>query len=158
MQNQNEIIQKLKALLPKIKFKADDTSRWSYSEQTVYYENNGEKDIAGLLHEAGHAALGHHSYHLDIDLLEKERQAWEKAEKLLEILDIRIPKFNQSRETALESYRLWLSTRSLCPKCKLAGLQSSKDLSYFCTNCDTNWEVPISREKHTRRQLKNKKV
>lgn len=114
--------------------------RWSPAEQTIYYQP--QTDISwSLLHELGHALLGHQDYQSDIELLKIELAAWEKAKLIGADYGVSI---NQDHvEDCLDTYRDWLKKRATCPECRTVTTQSSPT-SYTCFNCAASWGVPKS--------------
>src|ERR1700761_218034 len=46
------------------------------------------RDAWALLHELGHAMLGHTDYRYDIELLQMEAAAWSQAHKLATVYDL----------------------------------------------------------------------
>lgn len=97
------------------------------------------EDLFLLLHEIAHAELGHEDFNTDIDLLRIEANAWQYAQTVLakayglNISDVVI-------QDSLDSYRLWLHKRSLCPDCAQNGIQTNQN-AYSCINCRRVWRV-----------------
>lgn len=125
-------------------FTADENFWWSAANNTVYYGPvSGLADIWTLLHEIGHAELGHSTYTSDIELIKQETAAWERATQViaprfdLEIADSHI-------ENALDTYRRWLHERSRCPECEQNGIQTTQN-TYNCINCRCSWRVNDAR-------------
>lgn len=86
-----------------------------------------------LLHEVGHAALGHRDFRTDPERLAMEREAWEQARRLAAIYNIDYDK--ELAEAELDTYRDWLHQRSRCPECGLTRYQT-RDGRYHCPGCD----------------------
>lgn len=86
-----------------------------------------------ILHEVGHALLGHRSYRTDPERLRMECAAWEKARELCGIYNIYYDE--DFAEEQLDSYRNWLHQRSTCPECGLTCFQT-RDGVYHCPSCD----------------------
>lgn len=86
-----------------------------------------------ILHEVGHALLGHRSYQTDPERLRMECAAWEKARELCDIYNIYYDE--DFAEEQLDSYRNWLHQRSTCPECGLTCFQT-RDGVYHCPSCD----------------------
>jgi len=123
---------------------------WSPETQTIVYEAGGANaHIWSVLHELGHALLGHTSYKSDIELLQKEMLAWEKARELARAYAVHID--NDHVQECLDSYREWLSRRSTCPNCRIKTLQTSPE-SYQCFNCSLTWRVTPARHSRTYRR------
>lgn len=87
-----------------------------------------------LLHEVGHALLGHREFNMDIERLKMEREAWEKAKELCMKYDLKYDREIAERE--LDTYREWLDQKSRCPYCGLTRFQTP-DRQYHCPRCDT---------------------
>ena len=87
-----KLLESLTAHYPMLRFTAGDTFYWSPETQEVFYKTgvNGKKAAWSLLHETGHALLGHTSYTRDIELLQLEMAAWDKARELAAPLGISI--------------------------------------------------------------------
>lgn len=127
------------------KFIADDHFRWSPATDTIYFSSD---ELAGsraglwsLLHELGHALLGHKDFTSDIELIKLERAAWDKAALVAQNYGLAID--TDHIEDCIDTYRLWLSQRSTCPVCSQVSLQN-ESLDYTCFNCGASWEVPRS--------------
>lgn len=86
-----------------------------------------------LLHEVGHALLGHCEYGADLERLKMERAAWEKARELCGRYGVEHD--GEAVEGALDTYRDWLHRRSRCAKCGLTRFQGA-DGRYRCPGCD----------------------
>lgn len=139
------IVKKLAPLVPDIQFVAGDTFLWSPVNQTITYSTSPNKTKVSawsLLHETGHALLGHNDYKSDLDLLLMEVAAWEEAKTLARKLDITIDE--DHIQDCLDTYRDWLHQRSTCPRCGLVCLQVSGS-EYRCHNCSCVWKVSSSR-------------
>jgi ribosomal protein L37AE/L43A len=141
-----KLIERLRADFPDILFKTGRESLWSPEENTVYCARG---DNARLLHELGHALLGHRDFSQDIELLHMERDAWNKARIIGADYGVEID--DQQIETAMDSYRDWLHDRSVCPKCAQNGHQERSGGLYRCLNCDTVWNANDARRTHLRR-------
>jgi ribosomal protein L37AE/L43A len=137
----------LESDFPKFKFKKSDLAYWSPTFETVFYTDDDGK----LLHELGHALLGHTDFVQDIELIHLERDAWEKARELAADYGVKIS--DDLVETALDDYRDWLHARSLCPTCNQTGLQRREDLIYYCLNCQAHWTANDARTCGLKRRL-----
>lgn len=143
------LIKQLTKDYPKLRFVPGEVSYWSPSSQIVYYQLNSKNASWVLLHETAHALLNHHDYKKDVELLAKERDAWELARKEL------APKYGISIgedfiENHLDTYRDWLHNKSTCPNCHLNGVEKSKG-SYLCLACGSQWRVNDARTCHIKR-------
>lgn len=136
----SSLLPKLQDSYPLFHFVASETASWSSRDNTIFYVQREAPNASyQLLHELGHALLGHDSYDQDIDLLKMERDAWLTAETIASDMGMTIPR--ESIETHLDSYRDWLHARSRCPRCDQAGIQHAKDGSYQCLLCHTKWRA-----------------
>ncbi len=151
----DDLINQLQALLPDLSFVKGSSFCWSPETRQIFYISDriSQKSIWSLMHETGHAQLGHHSYRSDFELLQIEMAAWEKAEAIAQKLGISIDQ--EHIQDCLDTYRDWLYKRSICPTCSTKCLQQSDSLSYRCFNCHTAWQVTASRFCRTYRSIKN---
>ena len=127
---------------------------WSPATQEVIYRTGTEAptDLWSLLHEFGHAALGHKTYHSDFELVRLEVAAWQKAKQLATGYGLTISE--EHVQNCLDTYRDWLHRRSLCPTCGCQSLQRDNQPVYECFNCHTTWRVSASRFCRPYRQTK----
>lgn len=144
----NNLISKLVSDFPALTFAEGDDFHWSPTTQTVWYVKGSDDNIT-LLHETAHGLLDHIGYKDDIELLKLERAAWEKAAEIAKIYKIAISQ--DDIESALDTYRDWLHTRSLCPNCQQNGLQVTEK-SYRCVVCNQKWHVNDARHCGLRRR------
>lgn len=137
MQKISSIIDSIISTFPEFTFLPGDENRWSPNNKIVHYDPLS--DPAYLLHETAHGILGHKSYTLDVELLAIERDAWEYAkESLAGKFGVTID--SSTISDSINTYRDWLHSRSLCPKCESTGLQqASRD--YSCLSCGAAWRV-----------------
>lgn len=129
---------------PAVNFKKSDEFLWSPSDSTVYYGNrkNDEASVWSLLHELGHAKLGHSHFVSDYELLRLEIDAWEEAKIIAKKYSLKISK--DHIENCLDTYRDWIYLRSKCPTCDVHALQVDSK-HYKCHNCLSTWKVSSSR-------------
>lgn len=123
-------------------FEQSDVYYWSAQNQTVYYDPSrldSESGIYTLIHELGHALLGHKTFGSGAELLTLEVEAWQKAKEIASKLDISIA--SEHIEHCLDSYRDWLHRRSTCPTCKTISTEVDEN-TYRCFNCSQRWTVP----------------
>ena len=137
----NKLLKTLQKDYPKINFEAGETFLWSSRKQTVHYPTTlGDSATAvwSLLHEMGHALLGHTTYQSDFELVKLEAAAWDKAARLGKkyghVID------TDHIQDCIDTYREWLHQRSTCPKCLITSLQSDMH-TYCCYNCNALWRV-----------------
>lgn len=121
---------------------------WEPKSTTVFYDSLQKDGPQLLLHELGHALLGHGTYDKDIELIAMERAAWERALALGSQYRVGIPA--DMIEDYLDSYRDWLHARSLCPTCGDTGLQTGPK-TYQCLSCGGTWRVNEARTCNLRR-------
>lgn len=133
-----DFIEKIEQDFPAINFVESDTFKWSPDEKAVYFDSNDENAQLATLHEIGHALLQHDDFTSDLDLINKELQAWEKA---LDLADSYLLEVNEDFiEECMETYRNWLHQRSICPKCQHNVFQG-KNFTFKCQNCSNEWQV-----------------
>lgn len=140
------LLDRLKKDYPGLAFEPGVTFYWSPHDKKVYYreenQDAGEIAVWSLLHEVGHALLGHNTYQSDFQLLAMEIEAWEKARELAAKHDHEIDA--NHIQDCLDTYRDWLYQRSTCPTCTSCNLQTDSK-TYNCFNCGTTWHVSSSR-------------
>jgi len=152
-----KLLSSLQAAYPKLQFTSGATFVWSPETQEVFYkaDASGAKARWSLLHETGHALLGHRSYQADIELIKMEMAAWNKAKELAARFGLKI---NEDHiQDCLDTYRDWLYRRSICPTCTTKCLQQSDYRHYRCHNCHTTWRVTTSRFARPYRAVKGTK-
>jgi hypothetical protein len=138
-----KLIEDLRRDYSHIDFEEADRASWSSEDQRVFYDpSDHAASIWAVLHELGHALLGHKSYGNDTNLLQKESDAWERALIISERYKVVIDP--DHIQNCLDTYRDWLHKRSTCPTCGRHGLQRSKSL-YYCPNCQNIWKVSSER-------------
>ena len=141
--NIRDLVQKLQLANPSLVFVEGETFMWSPEQRQITYSQTGtESEAWSLLHEVSHGLLEHKTYHSDIELLQKEVEAWERAVHLSTLYNIAIDQ--GFVENCLDSYRDWLHKRSICPACHLQGIQKDPN-TYSCLNCGKTWNVTKER-------------
>ena len=153
MHSTTSIISQLKNSHPEISFEPGDDFYWSPSDRTIFFDKNNPDQTILLLHEIGHALLGHSTFGTDIELLAMERQAWDKSVEVAKEFEIEIP--DDFIQMNLDGYRNWLHSRSTCPNCTAIGFQIKK-LQYTCPSCNYNWTVNEARTCALRRYNKKR--
>ncbi|OYX53044.1 hypothetical protein B7Y92_04175 [Candidatus Saccharibacteria bacterium 32-50-13] len=146
------LIDKVRRTVTDIQLVAGDSFYWSPTERQVVYNATDEQADSLLLHELGHATLGHLDYGRDVSLLAMESDAWEEARRHGQKLGIEID--DETIENHLNSYRDWLHARSTCPNCSATGLQIGTK-QYRCPACQHEWRVNEARTCQLRRYSKN---
>ncbi|HUD10390.1 MAG TPA: hypothetical protein VMR28_01815 [Candidatus Saccharimonadales bacterium] len=139
----DDLVQQLSKDFPTVHFQTGKSFRWAPNQKEITYRQDGKSNGAWtILHELGHALLGHKNYNSDFELLKLEVAAWGKAQELQIKYSQRInPEYIQN---CLDTYREWLHRRSTCPMCSNRSLQSSST-EYGCFNCHTSWKVTTAR-------------
>lgn len=139
---------------PTVSFEAGPAYRWSPEDRCIMYKSNADGTTAlfSLLHEVGHASLNHEHYQFDIELLQLEVAAWQRAEAIAPAYSITIDENHV--QDCLDSYRDWLYRRSICPICSNKALQQDDGALYRCHNCHATWQVAPSRFCRTYRRQK----
>lgn len=134
---------------PAITLEAGDHFEWQPSRTTIVYDLDDPLFEARLLHEFGHALLKHSSYERDIDLIARERDAWQTARlELAPTYGVDIP--GDIIHHDMDTYRDWLHARSTCPYCGSNGIQIKKR-DYKCVTCLKTWRVNEARTCSLRR-------
>jgi hypothetical protein len=150
-----KLIDKLQAEFPSLHFTAAKEFYWSPESSEIFYNAGarGRQATWALLHETGHALLGHASYKADFELVRLEVAAWERAQQLAQHLELSIDE--DHIQDCLDTYRDWLYKRSICPNCTTKCLQQGDFVHYRCFNCHTTWRVTASRFCRAYRRRKN---
>ena len=132
---QNSLLARLRADYPNLEFLAGERFLF-HPPATIYYEVNSD-DYLSLLHELGHALIDKTDYNQDVELLQIESAAWDKAKELCAKYHLT---FDESyAESCLDSYRDLLHYNSLCPKCGLNGYEDEHQ-TYHCPLCGASWQ------------------
>lgn len=142
----SSILRKIIADFPELTFKTGENFHWSPKSKTIYYPSiSNIDDLYQLLHEVGHAKLGHNSYHRDVALIELERDAWScAANQLASRYGLSLSADDDIVQESLDTYRQWLHARSSCPKCSAIGIEKSPQ-AYNCLSCGQEWTVNEAR-------------
>lgn len=154
----DSLLKELRRDYPKLSFVASKEFCWSPKNNQVLYNSRVIDSSTGawsLFHELGHALLQHRSYESDLELLQLEAAAWEKAREVGKKYGYEIDE--QHIEDCLDTYRDWLHHRSACPRCNNRSLQQNSR-EYSCYNCGTTWTVSLSRFCRPYRRLKKTKT
>ena len=138
----SSLIPKLAQQYPDITFIEAEQFAWSPTERTISYAPQEAAAEQLLLHELSHALLDHHEYQRDIQLLQMETAAWEKAKTLAPLYEAEISE--DVLQDHLDTYREWMHARSTCPECKATGYQTGA-LAYSCPACAHEWRVNEAR-------------
>lgn len=138
-------LEHLQQLLPDVTFKNGASFCWSPKSRTIIFPDEAlayDDGTWALIHEAGHALLGHTQYATDFELISLEVAAWEKAKEIAKTLGVTIDA--NHIQDCLDTYRDWLHRRSTCPTCGSVSFQHT-DSSYACHNCLAEWTVTAAR-------------
>ncbi len=152
------LLKKLRRDFPDITFVAGKAFYWSPKHREVFYNQElatARTSSWSLLHELGHAILEHKTYASDLDLLNLETVAWEKASEVGKTYGYDIDQHHI--QDCLDTYRDWLHHRSACPTCGNRSFQQP-DKQYKCFNCGTAWSVSQSRFCRPYRMVKKTKT
>lgn len=138
---------------PDLNFVAGMFFMWSPVQDTIYYDpkrlNTNDGKLA-LLHEIGHAQLGHRFYKYDMELLQMEMEAWDVVRKLAPRFDLAVDEDHIKR--CIATYDGWLSKRATCPDCENFSLQ--KDYSHYaCFACGSRWKVNERLDRRVKRTI-----
>jgi hypothetical protein len=146
------LLKQLAARFPALTYSVGKQFCWSPETQEIFYRADAvdSKDTWSLLHETGHAVLGHRAYQADFELLQMEIAAWEQARSLS--LDFGINIDEDHIQDCLDTYRDWLHQRSVCPNCSAQSMQEADYVHYRCYNCHTVWRVSANRFARTYRK------
>ena len=134
-----ELLARLKADFPEFHWKTG--KKFSFrAPRTITFVQSPENPPARvqnnyalqLLHELGHARLGHRDFATDAERLKMECAAWAEAKQLCARYGIKYD--GEFVEEELDSYRDWLHQKSRCPDCGLTRYQT-KDGKYHCPIC-----------------------
>lgn len=148
-----KLIHRLKQDHPGLAFNSGRSHCWSPDKgQILYAGDEKSHGIEGLLHELGHARLGHDSYSSDLELLQKEVEAWQEALCLAGLYEVKLDE--EHMQDCLDTYRDWLHKRSTCPNCSSIGIQKDKN-QYNCLNCAHAWRVSAERFSRPYRRSKD---
>lgn len=126
---------------------------WSPASKTVTYdidrlpEENGR---IALLHELGHARLGHTMYKYDMELLGMEMEAWDVVRELAPSYGLTVDE--EHIADCISTYDTWLSKRATCPDCNNFSLQSGRD-AYACFACGSKWQVNWRKDRRVHRTI-----
>jgi len=139
------MIKRVMADHPQFKFVGGQQFKWSPANGAIYFSqtdlDSSPSGLWSLLHELGHALLGHKDFTSDIELIKIERAAWDKAIAVAGGYGITIDPDHV--EDCIDTYRGWLNQRSTCPACSQTSVQNESQ-EYTCLNCGSAWQVPRS--------------
>lgn len=122
----------LKADFPDFTFKPGSKFAWRPPKTIVLGPQEPHFNLL-MLHELGHATLGHTAFKTHVERLKMEVAAWQQAKIFSKTYNI--PYNEDFVESQLDTYRDWLHAKSLCPNCKLTRYQLPSG-EYICPLCD----------------------
>jgi hypothetical protein len=126
---------------------------WSPHNQAIVYDTRRVKANDGkiaLVHEIGHAILGHRLYKFDMQLMQMELDAWDVARQLAVTYGLRIDENHIAR--CIDTYDEWLTKRATCPDCANFSLQRGRD-EYSCFACGSIWQVNWRKDRRVTRRV-----
>lgn len=127
-----DFLKKIKSAYPEFVFKPG--KRFLFRpKNTIFYDEDAEYFELLLLHELGHALLGHYDFATGLSRLKMECAAWDKARSLAEQFDVDV--YEDVIQDKIETYREWLHDRLICPDCGLIRLET-KDQNFICPRCN----------------------
>lgn len=144
------LVKQIKTSYPYYFFELGEDFVWRAANQTITHPPlKSPEAIWSLLHELGHAQLQHSHFARDIELMQREVQAWEFASTEIAPL-FKIVISSEYIQEHLDTYRIWLDSRSRCPRCNQNGIQTTTN-TYSCVNCRCLWQVNDARMCRLRR-------
>ena len=135
------------------KFIAGGFFMWSPATKTITFDPSRLESETGkiaLLHELGHARLGHRLYKYDMELLQMEMDAWDVVRELAPQYGLIVDEAHIAN--CISSYDAWLSKRAACPHCDNFSLQAGRD-QYSCFLCGTKWLVNWRKDRRVHRKI-----
>jgi hypothetical protein len=140
----DSLLKRIAADHPTLEFIESAHFSWHAGRKHVTFTKgkNPEHTVWALLHELGHALLSHADYKHDIQLLQLEVAAWDRARALAQQYDLSIDE--EYIQDCLDTYRDWLHLRSTCPTCYARSLQATQS-RYRSYNCGSHLQVSRSR-------------
>lgn len=127
-------LEKIRSDFPEIRFVSGRKFAFRPPRTIVVADdfNNGDTSLL-LLHELGHALLGHRDFKTEIGRIKMEVMAWEKAKELAGLYGVFIDE--ELIEGELDTYRDFLHQKSRCPSCGLTRFQTP-DGTFHCPRCN----------------------
>ena len=126
---------------------------WSPHNTAIVYDtrrkNKNDGKIA-LVHEIGHALLGHRIYKYDMELIQMEMDAWDVVRQLAPKYGLEIDEQHIAR--CISTYDSWLTKRATCPDCQNFSLQKGRD-KYGCFACGSIWDVNWRKDRRVTRKV-----
>jgi hypothetical protein len=126
---------------------------WSPHDNAIFYDQRRVKandGLMALLHEIGHASLGHRIYKFDMELIQMELDAWDVARVLAPKYGVSIDEEHVTM--VVGTYDEWLTKRATCPDCQNFSLQRGRD-EYGCFDCGAIWQVNWRKDRRVTRYI-----
>jgi hypothetical protein len=136
---------------PEFDFVAGQYNMWSPAARSITYDArrlHTSRGKIGLIHELGHALLGHRIYTFDMELLTMELDAWDMARTIAPRYRLRIDERHVA--DCIATYDEWISKRATCPECQNFSLQKGRD-HYQCFACGAGWQVNWRKDRRVKR-------
>lgn len=138
---------------PQFEFEAGYFFMWSPHTNSIVYDpdrmDRNDGQIA-LLHEVGHALLGHKIYKYDAELLKMEMDAWDQFRRLAPKYQLTVDE--EHIAACIATYDHWLTKRATCPDCATFSLQRARD-EYGCFACGSIWQVNWRKDRRVTRTV-----
>lgn len=138
---------------PQFEFVPATFFMWSPHDQAIFYDTErmqANDGLMALLHEIGHATLGHRIYKFDMELIKMELDAWDVARQLAPRYDVAIDEEHVAM--VVGTYDEWLTKRATCPDCANFSLQKGRD-EYSCFDCGAVWQVNWRKDRRVTRYV-----
>lgn len=126
---------------------------WSPATASITFDTrriNRDDGKIALIHELGHARLGHRIYKYDMELLRMEMDAWDVVRELAPLYGLQIDESHIAR--CIGTYDEWLSKRATCPDCQNFSLQRDHN-SFGCFACGSQWDVNWRKDRRVKRTI-----
>ncbi|HUC87110.1 MAG TPA: hypothetical protein VMR75_02170 [Candidatus Saccharimonadales bacterium] len=126
---------------------------WSPHTNSILYDKRRSSQNDGkiaLVHEIGHALLGHRLYRYDMELMKMEMDAWDQVRQLAPKYNLYVDEEHIAR--CIATYDEWLTKRATCPDCQNFSLQKGRD-QYGCFACGSIWRVNWRKDRRVTRRV-----
>ncbi|HEX7260040.1 MAG TPA: hypothetical protein VF272_03885 [Candidatus Saccharimonadia bacterium] len=146
-------MESIKKDFPQFTFVPGNFFMWSPHSKSIHYDTRRKGTNEGkiaLVHEVGHALLGHRLYKYDMELIKMEMDAWDMVRRLAPDYNLYIDEEHIARCVA--TYDAWLTKRATCPDCQNFSLQKGRD-EYGCFACGSIWQVNWRKDRRVTRRV-----
>lgn len=129
-------VRRLMAHYPEVRWA--EASRFSFRPPRMVRLGRAQPHYAMLAaHEVGHCLMGHRDFRTEVGRLRMESEAWERAHAVWS--ELRLEERGaiwdeEFVEDQLDTYREWLHSKSLCPRCGQVRFQTV-DGAFHCLFC-----------------------